>query len=154
MTAIKAPNVSRQWQRVPPINAAANDHMTVDGVRISTPVYVDLSTNQRKELLNGVRSAIQSSSSVSTPDTASGIRVQTANATTSDVESYLGISMDVLRTVIFQRGGIECGLLLRLQEVTGIEFVTDKDFNAAFNGRKSIIKNYTSNYPYHESEES
>jgi hypothetical protein len=148
MTSIKAPNVSRQWQRVPPINAAINDYMTVDGVRISTPVYVDLSTNQRKELLNGVRSAVQSSVSVSTPDSASGIRVETANGTTSDVESYLGISMDVLRTVIFQRGGIECGLLLRLQEVTGIEYVAQKDFNAAFKSRQTIIKDYTTNHPF------
>lgn len=154
MTAIKAPDVARQWQRIAPINSAANDYMTADAVRISTPVYIDLSTNQRKELLNGVRAAVQSSTTTSAPASASGIRVETVNSGTSDVESYLGISLDVLRTVIFQRGGIECGLLLRLQEVTGIVFVTDKDFNAAFNSRKLIIKNYTSNNPYNVSEES
>ena len=154
MTTISAPSTVRQWNRVPPINAAANDHMTVDGVRISTPVYIDLSTNQRKALLNGVREAVQAQPFVSTPDTYSGISVETASNVQSDVETYLGVSLDVLRNVIFTRGGIECGLLLRLQAVTGINYVTDKDFAAAFKSRGNIIKNYTKEYPYNVTEES
>ena len=148
MTTIKAPDTVRQWQRTPAINSAANDHMTVDGVRISTPGYVDLSVNQRKALLNGVREAVQGQAVVSTPDTYSGITVETASSATSDVESYLGVSLDVLRGVIFQRGGIECGLLLRLQAVTGITYVAQKDFAAAFKKRGTLIKEYTTTHPF------
>jgi hypothetical protein len=148
MTAISAPTTVRQWQRVPPINSAANDHMTVDGVRISTPVYVDLSVTQRKALLNGVREAVQAQPNVTQPESYTGIRVETASSAQSNVETYLGVSLDVLRTVIFQRGGIECGLLIRLQEVTGIEYVAHKDFAAAFKKRGAIIKDYTTNHPF------
>ena len=151
---ISAPTTVRQWQRVPPVNAAANDYLNPEGIRISSPVYIDLSTNQRKELLNGVREAVQAQPNTSQPDSVSGIRVETASSATSDVETYLGVSLDVLRTVLFQRGGIECGLLLRLQAVTGITFVSDKDFAAAFKAKQALIKSYLINYPYHESEES
>ena len=148
MTAIAAPTSVRQYQRIPPINAAANDYMTADAIRISSPVYIDLSTNQRKELLNGVRLAIQQLPNSTQPDSVSGIRVETATNAQSDIETYLGISLDVLRTVLFQRGGIEVGLLLRLQEVSGITFVTDKDFAGAFKAKQTLIKNYTKEYPY------
>ena len=151
---IAAPTTVRQWNRVPPINAAANDYMTADGVRISTPVYIDISTNQRKELLNGVRNAVQAQPAVTQPESYTGIRVETASSAQSDVETYLGVSLDVLRTVIFQRGGLECGLLIRLQEVTGIVFVTDKDIAAAYKQRGNIIKNYTKEYPYNVTEQS
>lgn len=151
---ISAPSTVRQYQRIPPINAAANDYTTADAIRISSPVYIDLSTSQRKELLNGVREAVQAQPNTSQPDSVSGIRVETASSATSDVETYLGISLDVLRTVLFQRGGIECGLLLRLQEVTGIQFVTDKDFAACFKAKQALIKSYLTNYPYHVTEES
>lgn len=146
---IKAPDTHRQWQRIPPINSAANDYTTKNGVRISLPCYVDLNQNQRKELLSAIRSLMQANPVTSTPPSMTGIRVETASNTQSDIESYIGMSVDVLRSsVLFQRGGIEVGLLLRLQEATGIEFVSDKDFTAAFKARHDAVKKYTSDYPY------
>ena len=144
---IKAPDTVRQWQRNPAINSAVNDYTNKNGVRISLPCYVDLSTQQRKELLNGVREAIQNSLTISEPASLTGIRVETVNGTQSDVESYLGVSVEVLRSLLFQRGGIEVSLVLRLQEVTGITFITDKDFAAAFKSRQDLIKGYLTEYP-------
>ena len=148
---IKAPDTVRQWKRIPPINAAGNDYISKDGVRISLPCYIDITMQQRKSLLNACRDACSSQVITSEPDSMSGIRVETTSNQQSDLESYLGMSLDVLRGVIFQRGGIEAGLLLRLQEATGVELVSEKDFNAAFKARLDVIKKYTSNYPYQDS---
>ena len=148
MTSHSAPDTVRQWRRIPPINAAANDYTNKNGVRISLPVYIDITTNQRKELLNGVREAMTASPTLSAPTSMSGIRVETVNGTQPDIESYLGMTVDILRNVLFQRGGIEAGLLLRLQEVSGVTFVTDKDFQQAFKQRQEFVKGYTAEYPY------
>ena len=91
---------------------------------------------------------VQAQPNVTQPESYTGITVETAGSAQSDVETYLGVSLDVLRGVIFQRGGIECGLLLRLQEVTGIQYVAQKDFAAAFKKRGTLIKEYTTTHPF------
>ena len=148
---IKAPYTVRQWQRIPPINSAANDYTNKAGVRISLPCYVDLTMQQRKEILNACRDECSSQVISSEPASMSGITVETTSNQQSKLESYVGMSLDVLRGVIFSRGGIEAGLLLRLQEATGIELVSEKDFSAAFKARLDVVKQYTSNYPYQPS---
>ena len=145
---IKAPDTVRQWQRTPPLNSAVNDYSTKEGVRISLPCYVDITMQQRKDILNACREAASSQVISSQPSTMSGLRVETTSNVQSEMESYLGMSFDVLRGVIFQRGGLEVSLLLRLQEVTGRKIVTDKDFTAAFKARSEAVKTYTSTYPY------
>ena len=148
---IKAPDTFRQWKRIQPINSAANDYTNKDGVRISLPCYIDITQQQRKELLNACRDACSSQVITSEPASMSGITAETTSNRQSDLESYIGISLDVLRGVIFQHGGIEAGLLLRLQEATGVELVSEKDFNAAFKARLDVVKKYTSNFPYQAS---
>ena len=56
MTAISAPSTFRNYNKVPPINASVNDATNKEGVRISLPIYIDLPTNLRKQLLNEMRS--------------------------------------------------------------------------------------------------
>ena len=148
MTSIAYKPTVRQWGNPPAINAANNDYFNTEGVRISLPCYVDLTIQQRKNLLNACRSKSQEQQVVSTPASASGITVETTSAAESDMESYLSMSFDVLRGVIFQRGGIPVDLVLRLQEVTGLEYVSAKDFTAAFKKRSECIKSYTKEYPY------
>ena len=147
MTSISAPAVRRNWQRMPNINAASNDYVNDQSVRVSFPCYVDLTTSQRKDILNAIRE-ISNQRSVATPNTASGLTVETAVSAGPDVESYIGMTLDVLRGMIFQRGGLEVSLVLRLQEVTGLEFVSVKDFAAAMKGRQDLIKNYTKEHPF------
>ena len=146
--SIAAPPVRRQWQHNPSINSASNDFTNDEKVRISLPCYIDLTTLQRKELLNACRE-IGSRTVTESPATASGISVSTAVSAMPEVESYIGMTLDVLRGMIFQRGGLEVSLVLRLQEVTGLEFVKAKDFTAAFKARQDIIKSYTKEHPFH-----
>ena len=147
MTTIKAPDTYRQWQNCPAINSAAYDYLNEQGVRISLPCYVDATTSQRKQLLNAVRT-LAAGTVKSEPSTISGLTVETATNATSDVESYIGMSLEVLRGVLFQRGGIEVSLLLRLQEATGLEFISAADFTSAFKARQALIKGYTKEYPF------
>jgi hypothetical protein len=122
------------------INSWQNDFVTTDGVRISTPTYIDLSQNQRKLLFSGVRSAIEAHRSTSTPKTASGIVVETAGIESSSVEQFLGITTNNLRSVIFSRGGVDITLVLKLQAVTGIEVVPTAEIEAAYKARIALIK--------------
>lgn len=147
MSTIKAPDTVRQWQNCPAINAAGNDYVTEQSVRLSLPCYVDLTTTQRKELLNAVRT-IASGKTTSAPSSISGLTVETATNHESDIESYIGMSLEVLRSVVFQRGGLEVSLVLRLQEATGIEYVSAADFTAAFKNRQALIKGYCKQYPF------
>lgn len=129
------------------INSASNDHVTEQGVRISLPCYIDVPFTKRKEVLNKLRE-LSSNRYRSQPHTMSGITVETFANSHVDIEAYLGMTIDVLRTVIFQRGGMEVSLILRLQEVTGIELVSPKDFTTAFKLRQDIIKSYIKEYPF------
>ena len=129
-----------------PINSAATDFFNEDGVRFSLPFYLDLPTQKRKDLLNGVREKIQSvRTSSSTPNSMSGISVDTF--TTNSVEQYIGMTMDVLRSVLFTRGGVPADLVLRLQAVSGITIVTDAELKKAFDNRKKTVLAYLTNFP-------
>ena len=58
MTAMPAaPAAHRQWSTIQPLNHHSRDLHLETGVRVSTPVYVDLTTSQRKDLLNAIRTA-------------------------------------------------------------------------------------------------
>jgi hypothetical protein len=121
-----------------PINSWMNDYNTPDGIRISTPTYIDLSQNQRKLLFSGVRTAIAAHREVTTPKTISGLTVETAGAVSSSIETFL----DNLRSVIFSRGGVDLSLVLKLQAVTGIELVSVSELEKAYKDRIGLIKAY------------
>ena len=57
MSTIAAPTTARVFQKSTPINSSGNDLLTDQGVRISSPIYVDLPINLRKDLFNGVRTS-------------------------------------------------------------------------------------------------
>ena len=122
-----------------PLNASVNDTMTDEGVRVSVPVYVDLTHNQRKEILNNLRS--KATHREYTPHTASGISTVTSVAPITDIESFIGMSIEVLRGVIFQRGGMPIDLVLRLQKAAGVEFVTEAQIKNAFTSKQKLIQN-------------
>ena len=144
MQAPSAPSTRRVFQQIPALNSALSDHYNEQQVRICMPIYLDLSTVQRKELLNGVRNAMRPT--VSNSSGLSEISVQTASD--NGVEAYLGITFENLRNVIFQRGGIPIDLVMKLQSVTGIEFVSFKDMQAAFKHRQTVIKDWLAEHSY------
>ena len=125
-----------------PINNYTNDYITDSGTRICTPLYLDLTTTQRKELLNAVRTKAAEMETV-TPRTKSGIAVATSVGNLSKIEAYLGVSLEILRSgVLFQRGGLAADLVLKLQEVGGIEVVSIKEIEAAYRARVKLIKDF------------
>jgi len=138
--AIAYPSTVRKWNNDKPLNATFNDFHTEQGVRISQPIYIDLPTSTRKELLNGVRSISNEPAEVEqTVNTVSDIRTISSSTRQPEVESFLGMSLDILRGVLFQRGGLSADLVFRLQQVTGIEVVNEKDVKAAFKQRQTQL---------------
>ena len=103
--AIAYPSKVRSFQKTVALNSAANDPMTADGVRISMPLYIDLPNTLRKDLLNGVREVIAGNFTTSETQTQSGLTVSTPSSLESEVEAFLGLSIDNLRNVLFSRGG-------------------------------------------------
>ena len=132
----------RSYVKSVPINSAANDPCTSTGVRISMPLYIDLNNAQRKDLLNAVREVISGGTSSRSTQSQSGLIVESASSSESDVESFLGLSLDNLRSVLFSRGGLPADLLFKLQSVAGIEFVSEKDLAAAFKHRQTFVKGW------------
>lgn len=146
-STISYPSSVRNFLQTPPLNGSAFDYTTADGVRVSAPTYIDLSNNQRKQILNEVRSVAAKSTErdVVSP---SGLKVSSSSSMEAAVENYLGLTIANLRNVLFQRGGLPVDLVLKLQEVTGLVFVTEKDFAAAFKEKQSRIKDFLKTYKF------
>ena len=123
----------------PVLNSAANDYTTASGLRISTPLYLDPSSSDRKIWLNAVRDLAHSS--VDAPvHSQSGIVTSTSANKLGSIVRFLGMDLDVLRSVLFQRGGLSADLVIKLQIVTGIEVVSLKDIEAAYKAKAAVIK--------------
>ena len=137
--SIAAPAVSRPFVKTVPINSSSQDYSN-DTARISLPCYIDITNSSRKALLNAVRQACYQPATSEATRSISGISVQNSASRQSDIESFLGMSLDVLRTVLFQRGGLAADLLFKLQSVAGVEYVSEKDLVAAFKARQAQIK--------------
>ena len=142
MTAISAPPVHRNWDERKVLNYAGADHHTEEGVRISLPIYIDVPNTKRKELLNAVRTVCSQQVSTTPANTHGSISVVSSQSLQPKVEAFLGMTVDILRSVLFSRGGLAVDLLFRLQSVTGMEVVTDKDLTAAFKARQAMVKDF------------
>ena len=129
------------------INSSANDLVTTDGVRISCPLYIDCTTLQRKALLNAARELADSTVTV-TPNTQSGISVATTSGGLTKLENYLGCSFDILRSSLFQRGGVPIELVLRLQLATGVEVVSLKEIEAGIKTKIAVVKSFVEENQY------
>ena len=131
-----------------PTNSSNNDAYTSKGARVSLPIYVDVSQQDRKLMLNGIRTKIYETSSNQSPSSVSGIQVVTAGSGQGEVERYLGMTLEVLRTVLFSRGGLPIDLCLRLQNVSGVEVLTEKDIKAAFKERQAAVLSYLKDFTF------
>ena len=83
-----------------------------NGVAISTPIYIQLTKEQNKTILNAIRTAISRD----------GVAV----------ESEIGVSETNLRHLLFARNGLPERLLLKLQEVTGLEIVSKQQIENTY----------------------
>ena len=138
----------RQYNSPPPLNTFSQDFVTKSGVRISAPLYVNISQETRKEWLNKLR-RLASSTTVREVTSASGISTEISTNTDAGIESYLGLTLDTLRsTVLYQRGVIAIDMVLKLQSVTGIEAVSEKDIAAALKARVEDVKAFIANHAF------
>ena len=140
--SIAAPKVHRPFNKATPLNSASLDHTNSDGCRLSFPTYIDVPTAKRKELLNNIREVANQSTEVATPNTQSGLTVASFSSRQGEVEAFIGMSLDMLRTVLFSRGGLQLDLIIKLQSVAGMQVVTEKDITTALKKRLDTIKSY------------
>ena len=115
---------------------------------IRSLIYVDVSQQDRKLMLNGIRSRIYEDQSTTNPNSVTGLQVVNATNGQHEVEAFIGMSLDVLRTVLFSRGGMPIDLVLRLQSVSGMEVLSEKDIKAAFKERQASVLSYLKDNQY------
>ena len=139
---ISYPSKVRPYKKIVPLNSSDNDFFNDQGVRLSSAVYCDLPLTLRKQLLNEVRQLCSTKVSATKSSTPSGLQVVEASSEEARVESFIGMTVDNLRNVLFQRGGLNVDLVLRLQAVTGLTFVTEKDFAESSKNKVSLIKKF------------
>ena len=100
-----------------------------NGVIVSCPFYIQITSDQAKTLLNAFRSirtqqAIEDGL-IEETITPGGITVKTQQPSRlTQVEQAMGMSEDALRQVLFARGGIQERVLIKLCHLTGIELVS------------------------------
>ena len=83
-----------------------------NGVAISTPIYIQLTKEQNKTILNAIRTVV--------------------NRDGDAVVSELGVSEANLRHLLFARNGLPERLLLKLQELTGLELVSKEQIEDTY----------------------
>ncbi|AII49533.1 hypothetical protein KR52_10315 [Synechococcus sp. KORDI-52] len=90
-------------------------------------------------MLNNILS-LASEAVIREVESATGIKVSGLTNAEAAVEGFLGVTVDVLRNVLFQRGGLPTDVVLKIQEITVVTDVTDKDLVAATKAKLAVIK--------------
>ena len=113
-------------------------HITESGATISCPFYINLTTDQKKLLLNTFRSIKQRQlAGLGYTDEArqeGSISVVTATTPPqTNIEIESGVNEENLRLLLFSRQGVQERLILKLQHLTGLEFVTKDQVLKTFN---------------------
>ena len=111
------------------------------GIAVSTPIYITLTSDQRKALLNRFRQIKQEQLAttnclVDDPGEASkrsdGTDAQATGLTL--VEDLLGVPEEHLRYGLFSRNGMPERLVVSLQRITGLELVNRREIEATVIG--------------------
>ena len=123
-------NVNR-YGKVTPSSTQTN------GVCISTVVYIALTNDTAKLLLNSFRTVrSQQLAEMGYNDlhtTQGGLIVATNDVPPqTPIEKEMGMDEQALRMVLFQRSGIAESLILKLQNLTGVEVVTRQQIEETF----------------------
>ena len=138
----KAPDTHRQYSKTKSLNDHSYDYNTTNGIRFCQPLYIDPTMTQRKEIYNAVRTLAETTTDATQSPTASGLRVESSATSLPAIEGFLGCSLDLLRSQIFVRGGMQLALWLKLQKLTGLEYFTEKDVTASFRARAGHVKEF------------
>ena len=118
-------------------DAITPSSMTENGTVISTPFYVNPTTDKKNEILNAFR-AIRAQQLVEmghneAPRKEGTISVHThLKAPQTPIELELGTTEENLRLMVFSRQGIQEKLVIKLQEQTGVQIFTKEEAQSVF----------------------
>ena len=122
-------------QQINRYGTATPTSFTTTGLAISCPIYITLTTEQSKALLNGFREIKRQQLvdlGYSDTRTSDGLTVVThSEAPQTPIERECGFTEDALRQIIFGRQGISERTVLTLQRLTGVEVVTKEEIKKA-----------------------
>jgi len=97
----------------------------LNGLAISTPIYLSLTTDQTKKVLNAFREA-------KTKQLLENGWDSSDTPPKTKVEEELGMNEENLRHSLFTRQGIPERLLVKLQRLTGVELVTREQIEETY----------------------
>lgn len=106
------------------------------GTLISVPIYVSPTMDGRKALLNGFRAVKQKQliemGYSQEPRVEGSLSIHTATSEPqTQIEYDLGTNEESLRMLLFAKQGLQDTLILKLQQLTGIEVVTKEEIAQA-----------------------
>lgn len=122
-------------QQINRYGIATPTSFTQSGLAISCPIYITLTTEQSKALLNGFREVKrQQLQDIGYQDTrtSDGLKVVTrGDVPQTAIERECGFTEDALRQIIFGRQGISERTVLTLQRLTGVQVVSKDEIKQA-----------------------
>ena len=118
-------------------NQKAPTAITKNGLSISTPIYLGLTSDQAKQMLNAFRSIVadqrRECGYVDTPRSVGQLSVETRTTPPSTpAEDELGMSEESLRFALFGRNGTPERLVLKLCRITGVHLATRTELEQVF----------------------
>lgn len=110
---------------------------TNNGLVISTPFYLNLTTDQTKQLLNAFREVVRKQrielGYTEEPRSVGQLSVETkTQPPTTKAEEELGMNEEALRYALFSRQGTPERLILKLSDITGVYFTTRQEIESVF----------------------
>ena len=112
-------------------------HITENGTAIATPFYVTPTTDTKKALLNAFRTIktkqLLEMGYSSEPRQEGSIQIHTAvTPPQAPIEVELGVTEENLRLLIFNRQGLHEQLVVKLQNLTGVQVFTQEEARRTF----------------------
>ena len=123
--------LTNRYDQVTPTSIQQN------GCSVSTPIYFTPTADQNKALLNAFREVVRKQRlemGFPAPETSSiGVTVVTHQVPPlTPAEQDLGMNEESLRYALFQRRGTPERLIIKLQQITGLEFIKRKEIEETF----------------------
>ncbi len=111
--------------------------ITPTGLSISTPIYINLTTEQGKQLLNALRNVVAKQRIEmgydNSPKSVGQLSVETKTTPPlTPAEEELGMTEESLRYALFARQGTPERLVLKLCSITGVYFTTRQEIEEVF----------------------
>ena len=106
--------------------------VTSSGLAISVPVYLNLTEDQNKQMLNAFRELVRKQridmGYDDSPKSIGSLMVETKTTPPqTPAEEALGMSVESLRYAIFGKGGTAERLILKLSDLTGVQVVSREE---------------------------